>query len=92
MYTGLLDYVHAAAMSVLGVHLLTPRVLMFVAVMLWIPAVWSIGRTLTAIEPGRGRGHHSGSVGWTTQLPRGDAFVVQPVLRDVGALGHPAMD
>ncbi|MDZ7780687.1 MAG: glycosyltransferase family 39 protein [Gemmatimonadota bacterium] len=46
MYTGLLDYVHAAAMEVLGVHLLTPRVLMLVAVALWLPAVWSIAHRL----------------------------------------------
>lgn len=47
MYTGLLDYVHAGAMSMVGVHLLTPRLVMLLAVMLWLPAVWAIARRLT---------------------------------------------
>ncbi|MEX0837850.1 MAG: glycosyltransferase family 39 protein [Gemmatimonadota bacterium] len=52
MYTGMLDYVHAAAMDVLGVHLLTPRLLMLLAVMLWLPAVWSIAYRLVASPVG----------------------------------------
>lgn len=46
MYTGLMEYMHAGAMSVLGVELLTPRLVMLLAVMLWVPAVWSLARQM----------------------------------------------
>ena len=52
MYTGLLEYLHAGAMSVLGVHLLTPRFVMLLAVMLWVPALWALSRRLTGWLPG----------------------------------------
>lgn len=47
MYTGLLDYLNAGAMQVLGVHLLVPRIVMLIAVALWIPALWSVAHRLT---------------------------------------------
>ena len=42
MHTGLLTYLHAGAMSGLGVDLLSPRILLLSAFALWVPAVWAI--------------------------------------------------
>lgn len=39
-YTGGLTYVHALAMRAFGVSLMAPRFALFLAFMLWLPAVW----------------------------------------------------
>jgi hypothetical protein len=42
MYTGLLEYMHAGAMRIMGVTLLTPRLVMLGAIAVWITTIWSL--------------------------------------------------
>ena len=42
VYTGLLGYLHAGAMAVGGESLLTMRVVLLLAALLWVPAVWTV--------------------------------------------------
>ena len=43
-YTGGLPYWHALAMRVFGVSLLAPRYALFIACLLWLPALWWLAR------------------------------------------------
>ncbi|HVT41068.1 MAG TPA: DUF885 family protein [Gemmatimonadaceae bacterium] len=43
-YTGGLPYWHALAMRVFGVSLMAPRYALFIAFLLWLPAVWWLAR------------------------------------------------
>lgn len=42
LYTGLLGYLNATAMAVMGVHLLAPRAVLLLGFVAWVAAVWSI--------------------------------------------------
>jgi hypothetical protein len=42
LYTGLLGYLNAAAMTVMGVHLLAPRTVLLLAFLAWVAVVWSV--------------------------------------------------
>ena len=43
-YTGGLPWLHALAMRVFGVTLMAPRYALFIAFLLWLPAVWWLAR------------------------------------------------
>ena len=43
-YTGGLPYLHALAMRLFGVSLMAPRYALFIAFLLWLPAVWWLAR------------------------------------------------